>query len=62
MGWYIDTTFSGNAYYGHEGRGIGGRSSFYIYPDDELVVVMLTNDTNVNFSHKHEFAEIFITQ
>ena len=36
------------------------RSLLAIYPEQELVVVILTNDTGVNFQGNEAFAELFM--
>jgi len=46
LGWQVSEDKKGRRFYGHVGNGVGGYSNFFVYPDEELVLVILTNCTN----------------
>lgn len=46
LGWQVSEDANGRNYFGHIGNGVGGYSNFFIYPNEELVFVALTNCTN----------------
>ena len=46
LGWQVSEDANGRNYFGHIGNGVGGYSNFFIYPNEELVFVTLTNCTN----------------
>jgi CubicO group peptidase (beta-lactamase class C family) len=45
LGWASRTTEVDAQWVGHGGGSIGGSSMFIIYPDEELIVVLLINRT-----------------
>ena len=48
-------------YLGHGGGSIGGITSFLMYPDDNLVLVILSNSSVTNYGNvDHRIAELFV--
>ncbi len=43
LGWQVSQDRHGRNYYGHVGNGIGGYSNFFVYPDQQMVFVILMN-------------------
>ncbi len=43
LGWRTDTDKQGYHWVGHTGGAVGGTSKFMIYPDEEIIIVVLTN-------------------
>jgi serine beta-lactamase-like protein LACTB len=43
IGWSVDTDEQGRRCVGHGGGSVGGRTAFCIYPDQGLVIAMVTN-------------------
>jgi len=55
IGWRDDVDSKGINWIGHTGGAIGGSSKMAIYPDDEIIVVVLTNISGArlgNFPHE----------
>ncbi|MEL6918050.1 MAG: serine hydrolase domain-containing protein [Bacteroidota bacterium] len=46
LGWQVSMDKTGKPYYGHIGNGVGGYSNFFVYPDEQTVVVILMNCTD----------------
>ena len=46
LGWEVSRDHKGRRFFGHTGNSVGGYSNFYIYPEAELVVVILINSTD----------------
>ncbi len=46
LGWQVSQDKKGRQYYGHVGNGVGGYSNFFVYPEENMVCVILTNCTN----------------
>jgi len=51
IGWQIWEDGNGYLWYGHSGGAVGGTSQLLIQPDKEIVLVMLTNLTDVNLKY-----------
>lgn len=47
IGFRSDTDNAGRHWFGHSGGSVGGTSNLVIYPEAELVIVVLTNKSNV---------------
>lgn len=63
LGWQVSTDNEGRPYYGHVGNGVGGYSNFYVYPEEQMVFVILSNCTNPNIQVAlDEIIEAFFTQ
>ena len=60
MGFFSGITETGIKHFGHGGGSVGGISSLNIYPDQKLVMAIVTNDTRASFPHSHELAELFM--
>ncbi|MDA8686472.1 beta-lactamase family protein [Robiginitalea sp.] len=45
LGWQLAPINAKRRYFGHDGTGIGGFGSFYVFPDLELVIALLFNCT-----------------
>ncbi|MFJ1322645.1 serine hydrolase domain-containing protein [Capnocytophaga canis] len=52
IGWQSTKDWAGRTYYGHSGNGIGGYAWFFVYPEEQVVVVMLFNMTNPKISQQ----------
>ncbi|MDP5231905.1 MAG: beta-lactamase family protein [Cellulophaga sp.] len=46
LGWQVSQDKAGRNYYGHIGNGVGGYSNFFVYPEEKMVISILTNCTN----------------
>jgi CubicO group peptidase (beta-lactamase class C family) len=46
IAWRTDIDKEGHHWIGHTGGAVGGTSKFMIYPDDDIIVVVLTNLSN----------------
>ncbi len=46
LGWQVSEDKGGRPYYGHVGNGVGGYSNFFVYPEQQMVVVVLINCTD----------------
>ena len=56
VGWSID-----GDYLGHGGGSIGGITSFLMYPEDNLVLVMLSNSSVTNYGNvDHRIVGLFV--
>lgn len=51
----------GKPWYGHSGGSVGGITMFIVYPEQELVIALVTNSSNVNYGPiPHEIAALFM--
>lgn len=46
IGWQVSFDTQNRPYFGHKGNGVGGYAFFYIYPLQQIVIVMLLNVTD----------------
>lgn len=61
MGFFSGTDEFGREYYGHGGGSVGGCSNLIIYPDEKMVVAVITNDTRAKVGNDlHKIAEILL--
>ena len=61
MGFFSGTDDFGRHYYGHPGGSIGGCSNLIIYPEEKMVVAVITNDTRAKVgSELYKIAEILV--
>ena len=61
MGFFSGTDDFGRHYYGHPGGSIGGCSNLIIYPEEKMVVAVITNDTRAKVgSELYKIAEILL--
>jgi len=61
MGFFSGTDEFGRYYYGHPGGSIGGCSNLLIYPEEKMVVAVITNDTRAKVGNDlHKIAEILL--
>ena len=62
LGWRIGKDQKGRRIYHHGGDAIGARAFIILYPDQEIVVVMLSNLTFAQFAEKDatRLAELFM--
>jgi serine beta-lactamase-like protein LACTB len=61
IGWTSRKDGNGRIYVGHTGGSVGGSTSFFIYPDTEVVVVIIANMTSTSFgSLSGQLAELFM--
>ncbi len=60
IGWFVDKNDFERPYFGHAGGSVGGRCELVIFPKEELVVAITTNDSRANLSAVHELAEVFL--
>ncbi len=53
--------YGGKKWFGHSGGSVGGITQLIIYPDQEIVVAVLTNSSDVNYRNvHHKVAHLFI--
>lgn len=50
VGWEVSLDRKRRPYYGHIGNGVGGYGYFYVYPEEDMVFVILMNVTNPGIS------------
>jgi len=63
MGFFTGVNDFGRKYYGHTGGSIGGCSNLIIFPEEKLVIAVITNDTSAKIRKEiHEVAEIFMKE
>lgn len=61
LGWRSGVAEGIGNWYGHSGGSVGGISQMIIYPKEEVIVVMLTNSSNVNYKNTHhKIAKLFM--
>uniref|UniRef100_UPI003216FBA0 serine hydrolase domain-containing protein n=1 Tax=uncultured Draconibacterium sp. TaxID=1573823 RepID=UPI003216FBA0 len=61
MGFFSGTDKYGRYYYGHGGGSIGGCGNLIIYPENKIVVAVITNDSRAKVGDElHQLAEIFV--
>lgn len=53
IGWRSGTTDAGYQWIGHSGGSVGGVTQFVIYPEERVIVVMLTNLSPVRYDQAH---------
>lgn len=53
--------FGGKKWFGHSGGSVGGITQLIIYPEEEVVVAVLTNSSDVNYRNvHHRIAHLFM--
>jgi len=53
--------YGGKKWFGHSGGSVGGITQLIVYPEEEVVVAMLTNSSNVNYGNvHHRIAHLFM--
>ncbi|AJR04586.1 serine hydrolase domain-containing protein [Siansivirga zeaxanthinifaciens] len=52
IGFQVSKDSSGRPYFGHIGNGLGGYGIFYVYPEQKVVLSILTNTSNPNVDKK----------
>jgi len=63
MGFFTGVNDFGREYYGHTGGSIGGCANLIIFPKEQLVVAVITNDTSAKIRGDiHELAEIALEE
>ena len=60
MGFFSGTTDTGIRNFGHGGGSVGGISSLTIYPEQKVVMAIVTNDSRASFPGMHKLAELFM--
>ncbi|WP_340114727.1 serine hydrolase domain-containing protein [Maribellus mangrovi] len=61
MGFSSGTDEFGRNYYGHGGGSVGGCSNLIIYPEENMVVAVITNDTRAKVGGElHKIADILL--
>ncbi|WP_319503261.1 serine hydrolase domain-containing protein [uncultured Draconibacterium sp.] len=61
MGFSSGTDEFGREYYGHGGGSVGGCSNLIIYPEEKMVVAVITNDSRAKVGNElHKIAEILL--
>lgn len=46
LGWQVSHDKAGRNFYGHIGNGVGSYANFFVYPEQQMVIALLTNCTN----------------
>jgi hypothetical protein len=49
MGWSTRTDDQGRRIIGHSGGSVGGTTQFIIYPDENLIVCLISNLSNTRY-------------
>ncbi len=63
LGFFSGTDEFGREYYGHGGGLVGGCSNLIIYPQEKMVVAVITNDTRVRVGNElHKIAKILLSE
>lgn len=63
MGFFSGEDEFGRFYYGHGGGSVGGCGNLLIYPEEKIVIAVITNDTRAKVGDEiHKLAEIFLKQ
>ena len=63
LGWFSGNRTSGQRWFGHSGGAVGGSSNLVIYPEQKLVVVILTNVSGADIGgFTHQIAGAFLTK
>ena len=63
IGFFSGVNEFGRTYYGHSGGSIGGCGNLLIYPDEKLVIAVITNDSRAKIGDDiHRVAEIFMKE
>lgn len=61
LGWVTNTDNKGHSWIGHSGGAVGGTSKMVIYPEEEIIVVVLTNISGAGLGDfPHELAWLLI--
>ncbi|MGH7490880.1 MAG: serine hydrolase domain-containing protein [bacterium] len=61
LGWILGKDDSGRAWFGHGGGSVGGTAYLIIYPEQKIVLAVLTNIGNANFRKLPEqLAQVFM--
>lgn len=61
MGFSSGVDEFGREYYGHGGGSVGGCSNLIIYPEEKMVVAVITNDTRAKVGNElHKIAKILL--
>jgi len=62
IGWHVGTDKNKRQWVGHGGGSIGGTSQFLVYPEEEVIVVVLVNLSNAKMDNLHlEIAKIILS-
>ena len=60
IGWRSGTDAYDNPYFGHSGGSVGGITQLVVYPDQDIVVAILTNSDEVEYGDvHHQLAHLF---
>jgi len=63
MGFFSGIDEYGRPYYGHGGGSVGGCSNLIIYPEEKMVVAVITNDTRAKVGKElYKVAEILLSK
>lgn len=63
MGFFSGTDEFGREYYGHGGGSVGGCGNLIIYPEEKIVIGVVTNDTRAKVGNDlHNIAEILLSE
>lgn len=61
MGFRTAIDAQGNFWYGHSGGSVGGITMFIVYPNEEMVVALVTNSSDVRYgSIPFDLAKLFM--
>ena len=63
MGFFSGTDEFGRSYYGHGGGSVGGCGNLIIYPEQKVVIAVITNDSRAKVGDEmHKLVEIFLRE
>lgn len=63
IGWGSGTDSAGRKWYGHSGGSVGGTTQFVVFPEEEVVIAVISNLGNVDYDDIHiRIAGLFMTE
>lgn len=61
IGWQVGEDSEGRRYYGHSGGSVGGTTQFVVFPEQELVLGVISNMGGVSYRNSHlKIADFFM--
>lgn len=61
IGWSIGIDSKNRTYYGHAGGSVGGTTQFIVFPEEELILAIISNMGGVSYRNTHlQIANIFM--
>lgn len=61
IGWEIGKGVDGRQYYGHSGGSVGGSTEFVVFPEQRLILAVISNMSGVSYENTHlRIADFFM--